>query len=79
MANVKCASTSKRRIWRITADAPFGEFVELDRAPPIPSKPEDARDGGRIESSYDLARGLEVRELNVSVNATLKPKAKPGS
>jgi hypothetical protein len=48
-------------VWRITAAAPLGEFVDPDAPPPRPS-PADRERGGWVVSSFDLAHGAEVSE-----------------
>jgi hypothetical protein len=80
MAQVKGKISSKRLIWRITAEAPLGEYVEVGGAPtpqPPPAKPAETHEGGWIESSYDLARGLEVRELSLPTDPPSKRPRDP--
>lgn len=68
----------RRRIWRVTPEAPMGEFVELDAAgakadEPLPER--DARpesgESNWVQSSFDLAIGLEVSDFDDTVPAEL--------
>jgi|GEM_PF-2154509 len=56
------AQPAVRKVWRITAAAPQGEYVTLDKAqhwqPPAPA----ATDGGWLMSSAELKRGATVTE-----------------
>jgi hypothetical protein len=79
MATVKRSVPAKRLVWRITAEAPLGEYVEIGGGPAVtsassssPSKPIEMHEGGWVESSFDLARGLEVRELIIPADHALK-------
>ena len=75
MAKFKKPSEAPRRVWRITPEAPFGEFV--DAAEPASARaPGSSRGGGDSHvdrdgepsvsnwsrSSYDLLNGVEVSE-----------------
>ena len=60
---------ARRRIWRVTPEAPMGEFVELDPAaakgePPIEREVRNQQgETNWVQSSFDLAFGLEVRDF----------------
>ena len=61
MAQRNSSKPAKRRVWRITATAPLGEFVDPDA--PLPrSAPGDRERGGWAVSSFDLAHGADVSE-----------------
>jgi len=62
MTASKAGAPRKRRIWRITADAPLGMFVDADAKSPAPPEPLEHFEPGWRQSSFDLAYGLEVRE-----------------
>lgn len=61
MAQGKSSKPAKRRVWRITAAAPLGEFVDPDASPPRPA-PGDRERGGWVVSSFDLMHGAEISE-----------------
>ena len=63
-----------KRVWRISAATPSGEFVTVDGVRSSPPKVDALPDGGWVESSYDLARGLEVREIRVAAATDPAPK-----
>jgi len=54
---------SNRWVWRVSRQAPLGEWVDL-LAPPRPAPPPtelpEVSTGGWIVSSFDLLRGAEV-------------------
>ena len=54
----------RRRVWRITEQAPQGEWV--DRDAPVPSRPAslspEESSSGWMLSSFDLLKGAEVSE-----------------
>ena len=82
MAPVKRIVPAKRLVWRITAEAPLGEYVEINGAPSAPAaplKPVETHEGGWVESSFDLARGLEVKELLISADHAVKRSREPGT
>ena len=61
----KPSQTGPRRVWRMTADAPQGEFVDPDHVPiktPDLASAEDTSDATWRGSSYDLLQGLDVKE-----------------
>lgn len=53
-------------VWRVTANAPMGEYVDLRQAvvsPPAPKEtPVDPRDNGWLASSLELLGGVRVSE-----------------
>ena len=53
----------KRLVWRITENAPQGEWIDPD-APPLSGKSDlpEVSSGGWIMSSFDLLSGAEVSE-----------------
>jgi hypothetical protein len=69
----------RRRIWRVTPEAPMGEFVELDPAAPpkpdaLPAELEgrpEVGDSNWVQSSFDLAIGLDVRDFDDTVPGDL--------
>lgn len=67
MAKKSATPLMAKRVWRISASAPMGEYVDpepLRRREPKPERlavPEVTH-GGWIESSFDLLRGAEVTE-----------------
>jgi hypothetical protein len=71
-----------RRIWRVTAQAPNGEFVDFD--PTAPEAATGAEAPARVldpapvadwrGSSWDLLNGLEVRDHSDSIPGALFEK-----
>lgn len=63
----KKKTSPKRMVWRMSDDAPLGEWIDPDAAPPAKPEPpageppESASSGWRL-SSYDLLRGTEISE-----------------
>lgn len=72
-----------RRVWRVSASAPNGEWVDpAEEAPPpaVPAVPE-VRQGSWVTSSFDLLSGTDVHEVGHRISkerfSTLfPPKAK---
>lgn len=65
MATVKSTPPAKKRVWRITPDAPQGRFVDADALPPATVKELEQRDKeGWAMSSFDLTYGLDVTEVD---------------
>lgn len=62
MVQRKSAKPGKRLVWRITADAPLGEFVDPDAHPPPRPAPDDPDPGGWVMSSFDLKNGVDVHD-----------------
>ena len=56
------AQPAVRKIWRITAAAPQGEYVTLDNAPHCKPAASAAADSGGLNSSGELERGATVTE-----------------
>lgn len=62
----KHSGVSVRRVWRVSAAAPQGEYVDSradeqkERIVEPRPVPEDIPEAGWLQSSIDLARGLEV-------------------
>lgn len=65
MATVKNTRPDRKRIWRITPDAPQGKFVDADASTPPPATALEQRDrAGWAMSSFDLVYGLDVTEVD---------------
>lgn len=68
----KHSSAPARRVWRVSADAPMGEWVDSradesrQAEPRAPSAP--VSETGFLQSSLDLAQGLEVIDRTDSVS-----------
>ena len=58
----KSVAKGSRVVWRITSDAPLGEFVDLDALPrPAPNvDPLERPEPGWLVSSFELTHGLDV-------------------
>ena len=55
----------QRRVWRMTPEAPHGEFVDADEhpgKPAAPASPDEIQPPNWARSSWDLLNGLEVIE-----------------
>ncbi|HSC65342.1 MAG TPA: hypothetical protein VLD35_17000 [Caldimonas sp.] len=55
----------QRRVWRMTAESPLGEFVDADDKPAKPTAqpgPDELQPSSYVRSSWDLLNGLEVTE-----------------
>lgn len=62
----------KKLIWRISEDAPLGEFVDPDTQPaPNHVNPPDIGQPGWAISSFELMRGVEISEDAETVPAEL--------
>ena len=63
MAKFRGPNQGSKLVWRITADAPLGEFVDPSApTPPSPAVPDEPEPSGWVVSSFDLKHGVEVRE-----------------
>ena len=83
MKNKKPAQQLYRRVWRVSAQAPLGEMVDIEVAPatPRPAEPDARREEaaneapprevGWRQSSLELSDGLEVREDHDTVPGDL--------
>lgn len=58
-----------RRVWRVTASAPLGEFVDSGSAQATHATvvPHEPAHEGWLQSSFDLAIGLDVRDASESL------------
>jgi len=74
--------SAARRIWRVTADAPGGEFVDIDLTEQAADTGADAParvlDPAPVAdwrgSSWDLLNGLEVRDHSETIPGELFDK-----
>ncbi len=62
MAQVRSGRPSKRLVWRITPEAPRGEYVAATAAPKARCEPANGDESGWVLSSFDLLTGLDVIE-----------------
>jgi hypothetical protein len=55
---------AQRRLWRMTPEAPLGEYVDADEKSerPLPPAPDELLESSWVRSSWDLLNGLEVTE-----------------
>ncbi len=60
----KAAEVPTRRVWRMSATNPAGEFVEASKPRTRNADPGEVHDGGFRSSSFDLARGSDVAEAD---------------
>jgi hypothetical protein len=74
----KGVSGGKRLVWRITAAAPLGEYVDPDapEPPPQQQRAEPVEGGppaepGWLVSSFELAHGLEVSDQSDTIPGEL--------
>jgi len=67
----KATAVRKRRLWRITPDAPGGKFVDPDAVPVGSADPPEHFEPGWRQSSFDLAYGLDVSEADDTVPGDL--------
>src|SRR3954464_9430924 len=55
----------QRRVWRMTAESPLGEFVDADdkgAKPTVQPGPDELQPSSYVRSSWDLLNGLEGTE-----------------
>ena len=72
-------TAAPRRVWRATADAPMGEFVDIDLSAPQNPGASDVQarvlDPAPVvdwrSSAYDLLNGLEVNDDEASIPGDL--------
>ena len=62
MTKHTAAQPAVRKVWRITAAAPHGEYVFLDKAQHRQPAAPEAADSGWLNSSVELERGATVTE-----------------
>jgi len=51
-----------KRVWRITPNAPHGEYVDPSQVPAELSRPAERPEPGWLVSSFELTRGLDVSD-----------------
>lgn len=51
-----------RRVWRITQNAPQGEYVDPDQIPVASIRPAERAAPGWATSSFELTHGLDVTD-----------------
>jgi hypothetical protein len=61
----------KRKVWRITSDAPLGRWVDPEVERAEQPQPEERVEPGWRQSSFDLAFGLEVKDATDTVPGEL--------
>ena len=62
----------KKLIWRISNEAPLGEFIDPDaEVPPVSPKSPDTAQPGWAISSFELMRGVDISEDPETVPADL--------
>lgn len=61
----------KRKVWRITADAPQGRWVDPESERAEQLQPEERFEPGWRQSSFDLAYGLDVHDATDTVPGEL--------
>ena len=69
----------RKMVWRISADAPGGEWVDPDMhttTSPAETRPADLSSGGWLTSSMDLLGGAEVIEGGDTEAAPLQDEPK---
>ena len=60
-----------RRVWRITPNAPHGEYVDPDQLPQELSRPAERPEPGWLVSSFELTRGLDVSDESDTIPGEL--------
>jgi len=63
--------TRKRLVWRVTANAPLGEYVDPDNVPPVPVEHFEPQEPGWLLSSFELSDGLDVTDEPDTIPAEL--------
>jgi hypothetical protein len=67
LAKFRSGLIDKRRVWRVTADAPMGKYVDSDAAPLAAAEPDHERHAGWVVSTSELMAGLDVIDTGVPV------------
>lgn len=81
MAQFNGSKQGKKLIWRITAAAPLGQFVDPDAEPPRASASDESAPecGGWVVSSFDLKHGVDILEDSDTVPGDLYDELFPPS
>lgn len=64
----------RRLVWRVTAATPLGEYVDPDALPVPPPPRVDRPDPGWLLSSFELADGLDLKDVSDSIPGELFDK-----
>lgn len=66
MAKVGSGIVARSRVWRITRDAPQGEYVDsgYQRQATVPPASVERPEPGWLMSSFELACGLDATEVD---------------
>jgi hypothetical protein len=67
----KSEPSAPRKVWRMSANAPLGEIVEIEKSPASEAISEDSDEWQRDwrSSSYALFTGLEVKDYTDRIPA----------
>jgi hypothetical protein len=73
MAKVNAGKVGRPRVvWRVTSNAPLGEYVDPDKIPePEPPGRVEAQEPGWLLSSFELSHGLQVTDESDTIPAEL--------
>jgi hypothetical protein len=72
MAKTNPSRARQRLVWRVTANAPLGEYIDPDKVPaPEPAAPVEAQEPGWLLSSFELSSGLQVTDESDTIPAEL--------
>jgi hypothetical protein len=75
MAKVSMREGQRRLVWRVTAAAPLGEYVDPDAPPVVVRHPQvDRTEPGWLLSSFELANGLDSKDVSDSIPGDLFDK-----
>jgi hypothetical protein len=58
---------TKKKVWRITPDAPNGEWVDPTIIPPPKLKVPESESGAWLMSSFDLQYGADISDVSDTV------------
>ena len=74
MAKVSMREGQRRTVWRVTAAAPLGEYVDPDAPRATPPVRVERTEPGCLLSSFELAHGLESKDVTDSIPGELFDK-----
>jgi hypothetical protein len=68
MAKVSMREVGQRRtVWRVTAATPLGEYIDPDAPRAAPPVRIERTEPGWLQSSFELADGLESKDVSDSL------------